>query len=98
MASVPVKTSIDIKERAGAVLGKMGLTVSDAVRGLLTRIANEGGLLAGLTADPDAHDAWFRAKVLEALDDPRPAVPHEEVGAHFAARRASALHKAEIQV
>ena len=24
------------------------------------------------TPDPDAHDAWFRAKVQEALDDQRP--------------------------
>jgi len=36
----------------------------------------------------DAHDAWFRAKVQEALDDPRPAIPHEEVKAYFAKRRA----------
>lgn len=35
----------------------MGLTVSDAVRILLTRVAAEGGLPAGLTADPDAYDA-----------------------------------------
>lgn len=25
------------------------------------------------TPDPDAYDAWFRAKVQEALDDQRPA-------------------------
>jgi DNA-damage-inducible protein J len=36
-----------------------------------------------------AHDAWFRVKVLEALNDPRPDVPHEEVEAHFAKRRAA---------
>jgi hypothetical protein len=36
------------------------------------------------------HDAWFRAKVQEALDDPRPAIPHEQVEAHFAKRRAAA--------
>lgn len=23
------------------------------------------------------HDAWFRAKVREALDDPRPGIPHD---------------------
>ena len=37
--------------------------------------------------DTATHDAWFRAKVQEALDDPRPAIPHEKVEAHFAARR-----------
>jgi predicted transcriptional regulator len=25
------------------------------------------------------HDAWFRAKVQESLDDPRPGIPHDEV-------------------
>ena len=39
------------------------------------------------------HDAWFRAKVQEALDDPRPAIPNEEVEAHFAGRRATAGRK-----
>jgi len=34
---------------------------------------------AGLVADPDAYDAWFRAKVQEALTDPRPAMPQEQV-------------------
>ena len=24
------------------------------------------------------HDQWFRAKVQEALDDPRPSLPHDE--------------------
>ena len=25
------------------------------------------------------HDAWFRLKVQEALDDPRPGIPHDQV-------------------
>ncbi len=49
------------------------------MRILLTRIANEGGLPAGLTADPAAYDAWFRSKVMEVLDDPRPTTPHRQV-------------------
>ncbi len=53
----------------------MGLTVSDAVRILLTRVANEGALPFAFATDPAVHDAWFRAKVQEALDDPRPATP-----------------------
>ena len=78
------------KRRAGVVLDKMGLTISDAVRILLTRIANEGALPAGLTTDAATHDAWFRAKVQETLDDTRPAIPHAKVEAHFKARRARA--------
>ena len=99
-STVPVQTRVDagIKERAGIVLDKMGLTVSDAVRILLTRIANEGALPAGLTTDAAAHDVWFRAKVREALDDTRPAIPHAEVEAHFQARRARALKATEGQM
>jgi DNA-damage-inducible protein J len=94
-STVPVQTRVDagIKERAGVVLGKMGLTVSDAVRILLTRVANEGALPAGLTTDAAAHDAWFRAKVQEALDDPRPGIPHAEVEARMAKVRADALRR-----
>jgi hypothetical protein len=39
------------------------------------------------------HDASFRAGIQEALDDPRPLVPHAEVEAHFAKRRSDALSK-----
>ena len=92
-----IQTRIDtgVKEQAAAVLGNMGLTVSDAVRILLTRIAKEGALPIGLTTDPVAHDAWFRAKVQEALDDARPAIPHDQVEAHFARRRATTLRRLE---
>lgn len=72
----------------------MDLTVSDAVRILLTRIAKEGALPFPLAVDPAAHDAGFRAKVQEALDDLRPAVPHAEVERRFAKRRAAASRKA----
>jgi len=94
-ANALVQTRIDpvLKERAAAVLDRMGLTVSDAVRILLTRVATEGTLPFPMTMDPDAHDAWFREKVQQALEDPRPAIPDEVVEAHFVRRRAAALHK-----
>jgi DNA-damage-inducible protein J len=90
-----IQTRIDaaLKARAAAVLDNMGLTVSDAVRILLTRIAKEGALPFDFATDPAAHDAWFRAKVREALDDPRPPIPHDEVEAHFAKRREAALKR-----
>ncbi|OCJ36809.1 stability determinant [Serratia sp. 14-2641] len=31
----------------------------------------------------DSYDRWFRAKVQEALDDPRPGIPHDEVMAEM---------------
>jgi DNA-damage-inducible protein J len=94
-ANALVQTRIDpaVKERAAAVLGEMGITVSDAVRILLTRTANEGALPFALAQNAAEHDAWFRAKVQQALDDPRPAISHEQVEAHFAKRRAAALRK-----
>ena len=72
-----VRVDDQLKTRAADTLAGVGLTLSDAVRILLTRVAAEGGLPASLTTDPEAHDAWFRAKVREALHDPRPTVPHE---------------------
>ena len=95
-ANALVQTRIDpaVKERAAAVLSAAGITVSDAVRILLTRTANEGALPFFLTQNAAEHDAWFRAKVQEALDDPRPDIPHDEVEAYFAGRRAAALRKA----
>lgn len=90
-----VQTRIDpiVKERAAAVLEAMGLTVSDAVRILLTRTATEGALPFPLTSDTAAHDRWFRAKVQQALDDQRPAVKHAEVKVEFARRRDAALRR-----
>jgi len=96
VVTVPVQTRVEaaVKEKAGAVLGRMGLTVSDAIRILLTRIAHEGALPPGLTTDAEVHEAWFRAKVQEALDDPRPPIAHEDVEARMAQVRAKALRKA----
>src|SRR4051812_27712807 len=74
-----VRVDEQLKSRAAETLASFGMTVSDAVRILLTRVAKEGGLPAGLTADPEAHDSWFRSKVQEALADTRPPVSHQQV-------------------
>lgn len=74
-----VRVDDKLKAQASEALAGVGLTLSDAVRILLTRVAREGGLPAGLTADEDAYDAWFRAKVHEALTDELPPVPHADV-------------------
>jgi antitoxin (DNA-binding transcriptional repressor) of toxin-antitoxin stability system len=48
-------------------------------------------------SDPE-YDAWFRAQVQEALDDPRPGIPGEEVEAEFAQRRAATLRTIKSSV
>lgn len=93
-ALVQARIDADVKDRATAVLEGMGLTVSDAVRILLTRTANEGALPLELVSNSDAHDAWFRAKVLQALADERPDIDDVEVETRFAERRAAAYRKA----
>lgn len=67
-ANALVQTRIDsaVKDRAAAVLEELGITVSDAVRILLTRTANERVLPFTPTANTAEYDAWFSAKVQEA--------------------------------
>lgn len=73
-----VRVDDQLKKNASEALANYGLTISDAVKILLTRIEKEGALPIGLTADPDAYDAWFRTKVQEALEDTRPRVSHQK--------------------
>lgn len=74
-----VRIDDQLKAEATETLAGIGLSVSDAVRILLTRVVKEGGLPAGLAVDPEAHDLWFRAKVREALADPAPSLSHDQV-------------------
>lgn len=95
-ANALVQTRIDpeVKEKAAAVLADIGLTVSDVVRIVLTRTANEGGLPFALQKSSTAEqDAWFRAKVQNALKDPAPDIPQDKLEASFGHRSATALLK-----
>ncbi|MBV8773865.1 MAG: type II toxin-antitoxin system RelB/DinJ family antitoxin [Deltaproteobacteria bacterium] len=74
-----VRVDDKLKTAAAEKLANFGLTISDAVRILLTRVVKENALPAALTAEPEAYDAWFRAKVQEALADRSAAIPHEQV-------------------
>ncbi|MBZ9603349.1 type II toxin-antitoxin system RelB/DinJ family antitoxin [Phyllobacterium chamaecytisi] len=93
-ALVQTRIDAEVKERATAVLEGMGLTVSDAVRILLTRTAREGALPLELISNSIAYDTWFRAKLQQALNDTRPDVNDADAEAHFASRRTAALRKA----
>jgi DNA-damage-inducible protein J len=84
--TMPTQTSMlhvriddELKTQAAETLAKFGLTVSDAVRILLTRVAKEGALPAGFTSDAEAYDKWFRAKVREAMEDTGSKTSHEDV-------------------
>jgi DNA-damage-inducible protein J len=98
-ANALVQTRIDaaVKERAAEVLDGMGLTISDAVRILLTRTANEGVLPLELTTTSEAYDAWFRDKVKQALEDTRPDQDDGVVEMHFRQRRATAMNNAAVK-
>lgn len=74
-----VRVDEALKAEAAEKLATFGLTVSDAVRILITRITKEGGLPAGLTSDLETQDTWFRNKVNEALDDSEDSVLHKQV-------------------
>lgn len=74
-----VRVNEQVKNEAAQKLEGLGLTLSDAVRILLTRIVREGGLPPGLIVGNADYDAWFKAKVHEALNDTSPPIPHEQV-------------------
>ena len=90
-ALIQPRVEPEIKASAVEVLGAIGLTVSDAVPILLTRIANEGALPFAFQSDSDDYEAWFGAKVQEAIADERPDVNNSDVEAEFTARRAATL-------
>lgn len=89
-ALIQTRIDADVKEQAAAIFEKMGLTLSDAVRILLTRTAREGVAPMELLIEQREYDAWFRARVQEALDDPRPDLSDADVTEKFAQLRANA--------
>lgn len=44
------------------------------------------------TEEAEAYDRWFRAKVRDSLNDPRPEIPHDRVMAEMDAIIAEAEH------
>lgn len=47
--------------------------------------------------DAAAYDAWFKAQVQQAIDDPRPGIPADTAREHFAARRDALRQQAQAQ-
>ena len=57
-------------------------------------IAEQIAQIAGPLPDA-AYDAWFKAQVQQALDDPRPGIPANAAREHFAARRDALRQQAQ---
>ncbi|SFZ86153.1 DNA-damage-inducible protein J [Devosia enhydra] len=90
-AVVQARIDPEIKDKAQDVLQRMGLTLSDAIRILLTRTANEGALPMEVINSSAEYDAWFRAKVRDALEDPRPAIADADAERRMAQFKAGVL-------
>ena len=67
------------KAKAAQILAEGGLNLSDAIRMLIARINSDGRVPPGLLMNEEEYDAWFKAKVLEALHSDEPDCSHEEV-------------------
>ena len=56
--------------------------------------------IPGVTApdDPNARDSWIRKQVQDALDDSRPAIPHERVMANMDAIIEEAVARRQARI
>ena len=88
-ATVQARIDEQIRDEAAKVLERWGLSVSDAVRILLTRTAREGRLPIELLSTSPEHDKWFRSQVSLALNDDQ-EIDDDTVQREFAHRRAKA--------
>ena len=88
-ATVQARIDEQIRDEASKVLERWGLSVSDAVRILLTRTAREGRLPIELLSTSPEHDQWFRGQVSLALNDEQ-EISDDTVEQEFAHRRAKA--------
>ena len=89
-ALVQTRIDEDVKREASEVLERLGLTVSDVVRMVLTRTAREKSLPIELLMDQEQYDSWFRQKVREAQEDGRPRVSNADAKRRVAEHREKA--------
>ena len=82
----------EIRDRAEKALENSGMTVLEYIQLVVTKVAEDGVIPAGILPDPE-YDAWIRAEIEEALRDESPGIPAEEVEAEFARKRAALLAK-----
>lgn len=92
-AVVQIRIDPSIRDKASVGLSQMGLSVSDAMRIVLTRTATEGHFPIEMLADQKDYNDWFKAKVLEALNDTELDVDHDSAKREFAIKRQALINK-----
>jgi len=87
------ETLVGYLKDMGVAKFQVDATSYDPIALKLSR-SNEGaGTRMKAAHEAAAYDKWFRAQVQEALDDPRPSIPHEQVEAEWAKERAALLKR-----
>ncbi len=67
-----LKLESDLRDAFAAEAAAIHRPASDLVRGFMREFVQR-------QREARKHDAWFRTKVKEAMDDPRPGIPHDVV-------------------
>ena len=104
MSETVIRSRIDssIKLEAQALLERLGLTMSDAIRLFLHQVVIEKGLPFPVKLSQEQaqeHDRWFRSQVATALaeaDKPETVVvPHATVRDQWTAKRQALAERVE---
>ncbi|MGV8080019.1 MAG: type II toxin-antitoxin system RelB/DinJ family antitoxin [Syntrophales bacterium] len=104
MADTVIRSRIDasVKLEAQALLEKLGLSMSDAIRLFMHQVVAQKGLPFEIKLPAEAakeHDRWFRQQVkaaVEEADNPSTAfIPHEQVQKDWGAKRKGLLKGAK---
>ena len=87
------RTSQPLTVTLGALKPFVDRQVEDGRYASASEVVRAG--LRALEREEGALTAWMKAKVEEALNDPRPSIPAEEVFARLRARNAARLRQEE---
>ena len=85
-ATITFRVPADLKERFSEAARRHDRAGSQVLRDFMRSFVDQ-------PTDAPAYDAWFRAQVQDALDDPRRPVASKAVEQSFARRRAAVRRK-----
>jgi predicted transcriptional regulator len=70
-ADITVRVSVDLKDAFEAMAAVADRKADDILRDLMQAYVDQ-------RPEPEeGYDEWFRQRVQESIDDPRPSIPHE---------------------